>query len=168
MLASVTIRPAKPDDRSHLRQAIVELQDYERALHATRLPGELVADAYLDWLQRQADAEGGVMLVAEREGVFAGFVVGWIELSEIITETPDSNRFGYVSDICVMAAFRGQRIAAQLLCAIELHLRRAGVARLRINALAANTSARVCYERAGYAPYEVHLEKFADIETEQV
>ena len=166
MLAAVTIRPAIPADRPHLRQAIVELQDYERVLHMTRLPGEAVADAYLDWLQRQADTAAGTVLVAESESAFVGFVVGWIEVSEIITETPDSNRFGYISDICVMPAFRGQRIAAQLLRAIEQHLRRAGVVRLRINALAANTSARLCYERAGFAPYEVHHEKFVVVETE--
>ena len=65
-----------------------------------------------------------------------------------------------------MPAFRGQRIAAQLLRAIEQHLRRAGVVRLRINALAANTSSRLCYERAGFAPYEVHHEKFVVVETE--
>ena len=45
MLAVVTIRPAIPVARPHLREAIVELQDYERVLHMTRLPGEAVADA---------------------------------------------------------------------------------------------------------------------------
>ena len=78
MLAAVTIRPAIPADRPHLRQAIVELQDYERVLHMTRLPGEAVADAYLDWLQRQADTAAGTVLVAESESAFVGFVVGAI------------------------------------------------------------------------------------------
>jgi hypothetical protein len=76
----------------------------------TRLPGEAVVDAYLDRLQRQADAAAGTVLVAHSEGVLVGFVVGWIEAAEIITETPDSNRFGYISDIC---------LAALLLRAIE-------------------------------------------------
>src|SRR5271168_1440722 len=111
MPAAVTIRPAIPADRPQLRQSIVELQDYERALHLTRLPGELVADAYLDWLQRQVETATGTMLVAESAGAFVAFVVGWIEVAEIITETPDSNRFGYVSDLCVMPAFRGRRAA---------------------------------------------------------
>lgn len=167
MPAAVTIRPAIPTDRHDIRQAIVELQDYERALHLTRLPGELVADAYLEWLQRHADTAAGTMLVAESDSAFVAFVVGWIEVADIITETPDSNRFGYVSDLCVVPAFRGQRIAEQLLTAIERHFRQAGVVRIRINALAANRSARVSYERAGYAPYEVLHEKVLEPECAQ-
>lgn len=164
MPAAVAVRPAVPADRSHLREAIVELQNYERALHASRLPGEGVADAYLEWLQRQADAFAGAMFVAESENVFAGFVVGWIEATEVITETPDSNRFGYVSDLCVMPSFRGRGIAAQLLQAIETHLRQSDIARLRLSALAANASARKTYERVGFAPYEVVYEKALDPE----
>jgi ribosomal protein S18 acetylase RimI-like enzyme len=163
MPAAVTIRPATPTDRPHLRKAVVELQDHERRLHATRLPGEEIADAYLDWMQRQAAA--GAVLVAESDGAFVGFVAGWVEEAEGMT--PDSNRFGYISDICVLLAFRGQQIAARLLDGIERHLRRTGVVRLRINALATNTSARASYERAGFAPYEVLHEKLIEAEAER-
>jgi ribosomal protein S18 acetylase RimI-like enzyme len=152
------IRPARQADQPELRRAIVELQDYERLRHATRLPGEQIADAYLEWMLRQA-AAGGAVLVAESGGSFVGFVAGWIEATENIAETPDSNRFGYISDICVMPEFRGQRVAARLLDGIEQYLRRAGVVRLRINALAANTSARASYAHAGFAPYETMYEK---------
>jgi len=164
MPAAVMIRPALPADRSHLRQAIVELQNYERVLHATRLPGEQVADAYLEWLQRQAEASSGAMFIAQNTGVFLGFVVGWIEVDEVITETPDSNRFGYISDLCVISAFRGQGIAALLLKAMEKHLRQTGVGRLRLSALAANASARTSYERVGFVPYEIVYEKVLEPE----
>jgi hypothetical protein len=50
--ASLIIRPATPADRTHLRQAIVEPQDYERMRQATRLPGQQIADAYLNWMLR--------------------------------------------------------------------------------------------------------------------
>jgi ribosomal protein S18 acetylase RimI-like enzyme len=157
----VAVRPATPADRPRLRAAVVELQDRERLLHPTRLPGGQVADAYLEWMLRRAGAAGaaGAVLVAESGGEFAGFVAGWVEQAGNIGETPDSNRFGHVSDICVMPAFRGRRIAGRLLEAIEQHLRRAGVTRLRVNALAANAPARASYERAGFAPYEVLHEK---------
>jgi ribosomal protein S18 acetylase RimI-like enzyme len=88
------------------------------------------------------------VLVAERDGGFMGFVACWIEEADNIGETADHNSFGYISDICVMPAFRGQRIAAQLLNAIEQYLRRTGIVRLRVNSLAVNTSARMSYERA--------------------
>jgi len=155
---SLVIRPITTDDRPRLRQAIVELQNYERTRHTTRLPGEQVADLYLDWMLRKAETQG-VVLIAESNCVFVGFVAGWIEETQNVGETPDSNRFGYISDICVMPGFRGRRIATQLLNRIEQDLRRAGVTRLRINSLALNQSARTSYEHAGFFPYEIIYEK---------
>jgi ribosomal protein S18 acetylase RimI-like enzyme len=58
-----------------------------------------------------------------------------------------------------MPAFRGRRIAIHLLNEIERHLAGFGVARIRINSLAENKSARASYERAGFAPYEIVYEK---------
>jgi ribosomal protein S18 acetylase RimI-like enzyme len=155
---NLTIRPAIPSDGLQLRSAVIELQEYESRLHSTRLPGEQIADAYLKWMQQQA-VEGGAVLVAEIEGEFVGFVSGWIEQERNIAESLDSNRFGYVSDICVLPAYRGRRIARQLLHALEIHLSRADVRRIRIVSLAANGSARASYESAGFAPYEVVYEK---------
>ena len=158
MTPPLIIRPATPEDRPHLRQAIVELQDYERLRHATRLPGEQIADAYVDWMLRHVDAAGAV-LVAESGGSFVGFVAGWVEETDNVGETPDSNRFGFISDICVMPTFRGRRIAEQLLDGIERYLCRDGVVRLRINSLAVNASAQTSFERAGFLPYEILYEK---------
>jgi ribosomal protein S18 acetylase RimI-like enzyme len=126
--------------------------------HPARLPGEQVADVYLAWMLQRTEADG-VVLVADRGNSFIGFVAGWIEQTKNIGETADSNRFGYVADICVMPAFRGHQIAAQLLDGIEQYFRRAGVARLRISSLAVNTSAQANYERAGFVPYEILFEK---------
>ena len=154
----VTIRPAGPGDLSALRRAIVEVQDYERGLHASRLPAEQIAAAYLAWLQQEA-AETGVILVAEVAGLFVGFIAGWIVEEHSITETADSHRAGYVSDICIMPAHRGRRIASDLLFAIERHFAGAGITRVRIASLVANASAQAAYRKAGYQPYEAIYEK---------
>jgi ribosomal protein S18 acetylase RimI-like enzyme len=158
MSSNLIIRPATATDRPRLRQAIVELQDYERKQNTTRLPGERVADAYLHWMLNRAEGTGAV-LVAESNGIFVGFVAGWIEETDNVGEARDSNRVGYISDICVMPAFRGRRIAARLLREIERHVAHFDIKRLRINALAANKSARASYEYAGFVPYEIVYEK---------
>lgn len=155
---SITIRTATAADRPALRRAIIELQDYERRLHATRLPGPQIADAYLTWIEGQTAARGAV-LVAEDQGNFVGFAAGWIEQDDHIAETPDSNRFGYISDVCIMPPYRGRRLAHRLLESLEQHLRGAGITRLRISSLAMNAAARAAYERAGFAPYEIVYEK---------
>jgi ribosomal protein S18 acetylase RimI-like enzyme len=154
----IVIRTAIPSDRPDLRRAVVELQEYERSLHATRLPGAQIANAYLDWI-RERTHNAGALLVAENEGGFVGFIAGWIEQDDNIAETADSNRFGYISDICVLPPYRGLRVASRLLDAIELHFRPTGVRRLRIGVLAANKAARGSYEHAGFTPYEIIYEK---------
>jgi hypothetical protein len=91
--------------------------------------------------------------------VFIGFAAGWIVEYTVIQETPDSNRFGLVSDICVLAAYRGRPIATRLLDALSERLCRAGVRRIRLSVLAANRIARAAYEHAGFTPYEVVYQK---------
>jgi uncharacterized protein len=44
-LSGCLVRLATPGDTLNLRRAVVELQEYERRLRATRLPGEQIADA---------------------------------------------------------------------------------------------------------------------------
>ena len=157
-MEGLAIRAAAPSDRPQLRRAVIELHDHERRLHSSRLPGDQTADAYLAWMEKRA-ADNGAVLIAEINGAFAGFVAGWLEVENHIEETPDSNRFGYVSDICVLPDFRGRRIASELLEAVELRLRREGVTRVRLCTLAANSAARASYERSGYKAYEVIYEK---------
>jgi ribosomal protein S18 acetylase RimI-like enzyme len=79
-----------------------------------------------------------------------------------------ANCYGYVSDICVLPPFRGRRIASALLEALEARLRRGGVVRIRLSALAANAAARRVYERSGYALYEVVYEKSVGADNEDL
>jgi ribosomal protein S18 acetylase RimI-like enzyme len=158
MMDSPIIRSAATLDRPLLRLAVIELQEHERRLHQTRLSGGAIADAYLDWMLRQA-GENGAVLVAEIEGAVVGFAAGWIECTQDIAETGDSNRFGYISDICVLPTHRHRGIAGRLLDALGKHLGGAGVTRIRIGSLAANRLAQASYERAGFVPYEIVCEK---------
>ena len=78
-MSDVVIRPAEPTDQPDLRLAMVELQEHERRLDPTTRPlGEQVADAYLTRLRREVAKKRGAIFVAECDGVFAGFAVGWI------------------------------------------------------------------------------------------
>ena len=161
-MSEVVARLATSLDLPNIRSAIVELQEHERRLSSTRLPGEQIADAYLVRLQQEADEKHGAIFVAEIDGVFAGFAAGWIIERNHLPESVDSNRFGYLSDICVMPAFRRKRIAHRLLVAMERHFASAGVTRFRLFALAANAPARATYESAGFVPYEILYEKLVD------
>jgi ribosomal protein S18 acetylase RimI-like enzyme len=82
---------------------------------------------------------GGLVLVAEDGDEFVGFAASWIELEENVAETSDSNRFGFISDICVLSKYRGKRIANQLLEAITRTLIR----------LASGASGSECWRQTG-------------------
>ena len=158
-MSDVVIRPAEPTDLPDLRLAMVELQEHERRSDpTTRLLGEQIADAYLTRLWREVAEKYGAIFVGECDGVFAGFAVGWIVERDHIPESADSNRFGYLSDICVMPAYRRQRVAQRLLAALERHFASAGITRFRHFTLASNASAPAAYESAGFAAYEILYE----------
>jgi ribosomal protein S18 acetylase RimI-like enzyme len=159
VVSQPTIRDAVPADASQIIAAIGLLQEYERALHDTRRSGGEIAEAYFREIEARS-ARYGALLVAEVDGAFIGFVCGWIEQNDEVAETEDSNRFGYVSDICVLPEWRGRRVAGALLHAIERRLAAfGGISRLRLNVLAGNAPARASYKRAGFSAYEVRYEK---------
>ncbi|MET1028282.1 MAG: GNAT family N-acetyltransferase [Dongiaceae bacterium] len=158
-MEELQIRPAVKADRADLRRGLIELQNYECRLHDTRLPAGEIADPYLDWMLEQIRTKEGICLIAEVDGGFVGYVSAWVESDDNLAETTESKRYGYISDICVLDAWRGRRIAAQLLLQAERHLGGAGVTRLRISALAVNESALSAYRGYGFEPYEVTLEK---------
>lgn len=159
---SFTIRPYMPADYDWVLQCEVDLQEHERALHDTRLPGLPHSRDYLAMLQDVLAENQGILLIAEDDtGARVGLVAGHIVDEPWPMETPDSTRHGYVSDIFIRPEARGSGLARQLLDAIAGHLRQAdpSLTRLRINVLAVNAVARRAYEKAGFTPYEVTYER---------
>lgn len=158
---NAAIRAYAEADRTVVIEALVALQEHERALHDTRVSGASCSEAYFDQLLQQLAAQSGAMFIAETEGRFMGLVAGLIVDEPWPTETPDSTRYGYVTDIFLTAEGRGAGLAQVLLRAIADHLHRADptLTRLRINALAVNRIARRAYEKAGFTPYEVMYER---------
>ncbi|HEX9449117.1 MAG TPA: GNAT family N-acetyltransferase [Dongiaceae bacterium] len=158
-MEDLSIRPAVASDTDDLRRGLIALQEYESALHDSRLPAAAVADPYLNWMLRQIAEQDGLCLVGRLADDFFGFAAGWIERANNLTETEDSTAFGYISDICILPAWRGRRLSAPLLVGIERHFHARSVRRLRISSLDTNVAALAAYRSAGYSPYEITLEK---------
>jgi ribosomal protein S18 acetylase RimI-like enzyme len=158
-MAGVVIRPYRESDRADVIAAEIDLQEHERTLHDTRLPGAAVMDAYFDRLQREVAAQSGTILISEDSGRFLGLVACVVAQDDVVQETADSNVYGYITDIYVVPERRGSGLAQALLRAAEAHLVTTGVSRVRINVLAANAMACHAYEKYGFEPYEVMYEK---------
>jgi len=58
-----------------------------------------------------------------------------------------------VHDVVVRASHRGQRVAQQMLAAVEAEARRRGACKLTLEVLSANASALRAYAREGFADY---------------
>ena len=158
-MAGFVIRPYRETDRAAVIAAEIDMQEYERTLHDTRLPGARVMDAYFDRLQQVVAGQSGAILIAEDGGRFLGLVACIVEEDDEVQETADSNVHGYITDIYVVPERRSSGLAQAMLRAAEDHLASTGVSRVRINVLAANARARRAYEKYGFEPYEVMYEK---------
>lgn len=165
-MKSLTIKTFEKVDERSVRKAVVDLQDYERAFHDTRLPGKEIADRYLASIIEAAAKNSGVILVGRSDSEFVGFVACWVIQEDNVAETKDSRKYGYISDVYVVPEKRGYNIASELIAAAEQHLSRQGITRLRIGALAANISAQSAYKKSGFVPYEVIFEKPIGIQDE--
>jgi GNAT superfamily N-acetyltransferase len=157
-----TIRPYTQADYDWVLQCEVDLQEHERAIHDTRLPGLPHSRDYLAMLWDQLADGHGIMLIAEdAQGERLGLVAGHIIDAPWPMETRESTRYGYVSDIFIKPEARGSGLAQALLDAIAAHLHAADptLTRLRVNVLAVNAVARRSYEKAGFTPDEVMYER---------
>lgn len=158
-MEGILIRPAEAADHANLKEGLIALQEYECALHDSRLPPQATTEPYLAWMLRQVQAFDGLCLVAYQGDVFIGFIAGWVERAENPAETEDSTTFGYISDICLLSRWRGLGLSGPLLAAMERHFASRAVKRVRISTLANNQAALAAYRAAGFAPYETVLEK---------
>ncbi len=156
---NITLRDATPEDRRFLLDSIAALNDHERALHDTRLPGAEIAEAYLAKISAAIAADHGCIVVAFDGDRRVGYMACRIGTGDAVAEAADSNRFGYVSDVFVISDMRGRGIAALLVAEAERRLRPHGVTRLRLSSLANNDQAIRAYRKAGFNDYEVALEK---------
>jgi ribosomal protein S18 acetylase RimI-like enzyme len=157
--AEATIRPYRPADYAGVLRGMHDLQDHERTLHPSRRAAAEVAEPYLQRLLRRVAERSGAIFVAEHAGAVIGFIACYVKDTQSLIETAAYSRYGYVSDLDILAEWRGRGLARRLLASAEQHLAQCGVTRLRIGVLAANSAAQRAYEKYGFAPYENELEK---------
>jgi ribosomal protein S18 acetylase RimI-like enzyme len=152
---SPTIRAHRAADRGAMLGFIRELQEAERAMHESRLPGDEVAElCYARLLDRGAE-----ILIAEMAGEPVGFVAGWLDEDDDPLQTDEWRRHGYVSDVFVAPRWRRRGIGRLLLQAMSTRLQGKGARRLRICALAANQTAIDSFRRFGFTPFEITFDK---------
>ena len=146
------------DDYSAVRTCLIELQEFERGLDPHVPSGEAIADLYLEGLFQRCGQCAGELFVVESGGQVVGFVS---VLGTCRSGAPDDypEPFAYVDDLVVLPQYRGRGYGRALLRRAETYAAAHGRGTLRLRVKGGNHRARGFYARAGYAEYEVELEK---------
>lgn len=155
---SHTIREFRPDDLAALKNCFVELQEFERELVSHRLPGEEIADRYIQALIQRKKEGTAEIFVAEVEGKAVGF------LSVLLSEQLDADlnepiELAYLSDIVILKEFRKVGLGEALVKSAEEYAVSKNAMYLSANVLANNGGGRALYAKSGFNEYELLLLK---------
>jgi ribosomal protein S18 acetylase RimI-like enzyme len=158
MTNRVVIRQAQRGDRAALERCFSELQSFERSLERNRAESKLICSQYIDGLLADCATMSGAIVVAEVNGLVAGFAC-------VLSRMPSDNiielesECAYVTDLVVLEPFRRSGLGARLIQAVEAHAVASGATRIRVGVLAANLGAHRLYRTLGYQDSEIVLEK---------
>jgi len=155
---TLSIRTAGPADRETCIVLIDALNAFEATLVDDRLTTRAAAEAaYERAVERVAETKGRILL-AEEDGRPVGLLVFVIDVEQPYVRE-DVRRYGQVADLIAVEDARGRGVGRALIAAAEDLTRKAGLVRLAIGALSANTGALDAYRKAGFGDYLTILVK---------
>jgi ribosomal protein S18 acetylase RimI-like enzyme len=154
----ILIREYRSEDEQQVEECFIELQEFERRIEPRRVEGKLVAKKYLQHMFEKCAQTQGKIFVLDDNKRIAGFVSVWakMKVNGLINE---ESEVAYISDLIVMANYRGQGWGRALLQRAEDYARTQGVMMLGIGVLAENTGARKLYNDFGFRENQIEFLK---------
>lgn len=160
MTAAPVIRDARlPEDEPAFLRFIYALQAYEHDFEPNRRLDDRVAREHWENLRKKLAERQGRIFVADAGSGPIGWGVALIETDDLFV-VESERRYGYVTELHLDEAARGQGLATALMAACEAYFRSAGVSVSAIGALAGNARALAVYQHLGYAPAAIHLRRY--------
>lgn len=155
----MTIRAARlPDDEPAILSFIWGLQKFENAFEPNRrLDPGFAAEHWAD-VQAQAQRRGA-LFVAEHDNRPVGWALVVEEAGDLFVKESE-RRYGFIAELFVEDAARGQGHGRALIAACEDWTRARGMAVLIIGVLTGNGKAAAVYQRDGFAPYNLFMRKY--------
>src|SRR5258708_27271127 len=102
------------------------------------------ATAWYDGLTRQQlDHDAAAVLVAEWEGVVAGFTYGQIMQRPTLRE----GDCGYVADLCVAGQYRGRGIGRKLFYALRVWFAKQGIKHIEVQVVRGNPASQAFWRK---------------------
>lgn len=162
MSRDLSIREYRETDEAALVGLVGELQATEAAFYDRMRPAAEIGPWYVADLKAQCAREEGTILIAERDGLVAGYATVYLGHSTEGDRDLVPFRYAHVGDLAVTAASRGTGIGKALLEECEARARAAGIGYLTVGAVAQNARALGLYQGFGFRAIGVELEKRLD------
>ena len=154
----VVVEAGTTDDVDEVVERWVELAEGQRAFGSHLLAAdnhEVVRDAIVRRLV------AGELLVARADESIVGFVTFGLETGVYAQDTTR----GVVQNIYVVPESRGEGVGSTLLRSAEESLFESGADAISLEVMADNDDARRFYQRHGYRPHRVEMEKRPENDT---
>jgi ribosomal protein S18 acetylase RimI-like enzyme len=145
----MVIRRATREDRAALGHlgALLMTMHYEFDRQRFLAPGEHAEEGYADFLVSQLDDPDTLVLVAERDGAVVGYCYAGIEP---LSWKELRDRAGFIHDLLIDPAARGQGAGEALMHAATAWFRERGLPRVMLWAAAGNAPALELFRKAGF------------------
>jgi ribosomal protein S18 acetylase RimI-like enzyme len=154
----VLIREYRLEDYKQVEECFVELQEFERRIEPRRIEGKAVAKKYLQYMLDKCAQTQGKVFVLEAHSKIVGFVSVWAKV-KVNGLVNNESEVAYISDLIVIADYRGQGWGRELLRRAEDFALSQGATMLSIGVLAENTGARRLYNDFGFRENQIELLK---------
>ncbi|WP_028967933.1 GNAT family N-acetyltransferase [Sphingomonas phyllosphaerae] len=147
--STITIRPAASADASILGRLGALLVTLHHDFDPTRFiaPTQRTPDLYAAFLDTQRQREDAIVLVAESEGMVAGYTYATLDGNDFMALRGPA---GVLHDLIVDPAHRRQGIGRLLAEAARAELTSKGAPRLVLSTAAKNEAARRLFEALGF------------------
>ncbi len=152
----VNIVEYQPEDRESLIQQVAELQDslWEKEPDVLKPGSEMCVDYADKMLKKVSESNGKIYLVKEQEKV-VGHMIVYVDGNK----AEENVEFLHVSDLNVSKPYQSKGIGSKLLQQAEDYAKSLGLGYLRLTYRASNPDAGRLYEKVGYEPLYVRLQK---------
>ncbi|MCZ8376313.1 MAG: GNAT family N-acetyltransferase [Beijerinckiaceae bacterium] len=159
------IRPLAAKDREAVIELIDQLNNHEAQMGARRRTDRQAAMDCFEDDSSKAALEGG-QIVLEVEGRVVGYSA--YRHTEAPPFLPEAFSPGiYVENLVVCSSARGRGYGQALLEAIEEIARKTGATRVTLGVVPGNALALKAYERAGFSPIAIEMERLVGPSSEE-
>ena len=141
----IQIRQHKPSDNVFILSLVSRFSEFELPEWRQRDEIDGTNQASMQRALNQPGSDSAIFVAEDENGKLAGFIHLQIE-----TDYFRDEKYGYISDLAVDAAFEGQGIGRKLLETAEEWARAKGYRLLALYVFSGNRRARLLYEKYGF------------------